>query len=170
MPELLIQLTRRADGGASLRCVRADGSATWQRHEGRRAAFFPLHDLTHYAVETTLRCRQGFYGLLADGWSIDETGGKGARGPLPPEALAVEQLVGLLDAERASVRAGASSSAAAEIGAHLATVGPARGCVSPLTDDRLARIRARWEDLAARWAATAAGATLELHFDRAPAT
>jgi hypothetical protein len=147
--------------------VRADGSATWQRHEGRQAGFFPLHDLTHFAVETTLPCRQGFYGLLADGWSIDETGGKGARGPLPPEALAVEHLVGLLDAERAAARAGAPASTAAEFGGHLSTAGAVGGCVATLTDDGLARIRARWQDLAARWAATASGATLELHFDRA---
>ena len=66
MAELLIQLTKRPDGGAVLRCVRGDGTVTWQRHEGAHGRFFPLHDLTHYAVETTLGFRSGFYGLIAD--------------------------------------------------------------------------------------------------------
>ena len=61
MAELRIQLTKRGDGDVVLRCIRADGSATWQRHRGRHAGFFPLHDLTHYVVETELRSRRGFY-------------------------------------------------------------------------------------------------------------
>ncbi len=101
MPELAIHLTKRADGGAVLRLVRADGSATWQRHDGHRAGFFPAHDLTHLAIETELGFRRGFYGLVAEGWSLEETEGKSARGPLPPEAMAVEYLVGALDLERA---------------------------------------------------------------------
>src|SRR5688500_15660047 len=100
MPNLLIQITKRPGGGAGLRCTRADGSATWQRQQGRQASFFPLHDLTHYAVETELGFRDGFYGLIAQGWEIDETTGKSARGPLPPGSIVVEHLVGLLDLER----------------------------------------------------------------------
>src|SRR5919199_2695144 len=99
-PELRVQLTKRADGSAVLRCVRADGSVTWQRHNGRRALFFPFHDLTHLAVETVLGFRQGFYGLLCDGWEIADTEGKGSRGSLPAEAILVEHLVGLFDRER----------------------------------------------------------------------
>ena len=78
-PELRVELTKRADGGAVLRCTRADGSVTWQRQEGRQAAFFPLHDLTHHAVETTLGYRRGFLGLVADGWELADTTGKGGR-------------------------------------------------------------------------------------------
>src|SRR5688572_21044751 len=94
---LTVNLVARPDGRAVLRVVRADGSSTWQVHDGPQAAFFPFHDLTHLAVETVLGTRDGFYGLLADGWDIADTGGRGARGPLPPEALLVEHLVGLLD-------------------------------------------------------------------------
>jgi len=60
---LSIQITKRSDGGGVLRCVRADGSVTWQKQTARHAAFFALHDLTHFAVETTLGYRQGFFGL-----------------------------------------------------------------------------------------------------------
>lgn len=63
-----------------LRCVRADGSATWQKQESRHAAFFALHDLTHFAVESTLGFQRGFFGLIAQGWEIEETTGKQARG------------------------------------------------------------------------------------------
>jgi len=49
---LRVEITKRADGAGVLRCVRDDGSVTWQKHD-RHAAFFALHDLTHYAVETT---------------------------------------------------------------------------------------------------------------------
>ena len=165
MSELLIQLTRRADGGAVLRCVRADGSATWQRHEGRQAAFFPLHDLTHYAVETVLGCRRGFFGLVAEGWGIEDTGGKGSRGPLPPEAVVVEHVVGLLDVEQAT---GAAWSAA-EFAEQLALAGaaPDPELAARLTDAALDGVRERRLALFARWGATAPGEALELTFDRA---
>src|SRR5262245_66330979 len=81
MPELRVQLTKRTDGSVVLRCVRRDGSATWQRHE-KHARFFPFHDLRHFAVETTLGLGKGFYGLIADGWDIADTTGKGTRGKL----------------------------------------------------------------------------------------
>lgn len=98
---LIIRFTKRPDGAVVLKCVRADGSTTWQRVDDNHAAFFPLHDLTHYAVETELAFRRGFFGLLAEGWDIAETTGKTGRGPLPNEALEVEYLVSAFAAERA---------------------------------------------------------------------
>jgi len=98
---VLIQITKRADGGGVLRCVRGDGSVTWQK-QGRHAPFFALHDLTHFAVESILGYRRGFFGLIAEGWDLEDTTGKGAHGPLPAEAVEVEGIVGLFDAERGS--------------------------------------------------------------------
>jgi hypothetical protein len=164
-PELRIQLTRRADGSTVLRCTRADGSVTWQRQDARHAAFFAFHDLRHFAVETVLGVRHAFYGLIADGWDIADTTGKGTRGPLPAEALVVEQLVGLLDRERAG---GAAPMSAADVGAQLAAVaGPQRmdGWRAP-TDAELAAVRARAESLHEAWAALGPDGTLELAFDR----
>src|SRR5258708_6289161 len=100
VPELRVQFTKRTDGTVVLRCLRRDGSATWQHHE-KQAHFFSFHDLSHFAVETTLRSRSGFYGLLADGWEISDTGGKGTRGKLQPASILVEHIVGLFDRERA---------------------------------------------------------------------
>jgi hypothetical protein len=158
---LTIQLTRRADGGGLLRCVRADGSFTWQK-QGRHAAFFALHDLTHLAVESTLGFRGGFFGLIADGWDIEDTTGKGARGPLPEEAREVEHIVGSFDMERA-------------IGT-LMTAEEFNGWARPrgdggeaprreLTENEILRVRAKRGELFSRWASVAAGNTLELQFD-----
>ena len=40
--------------------------------------------------------------MIAEGWDVEDTTGKGQRGPLPEEAVVVEQLVGLFDRELSS--------------------------------------------------------------------
>jgi len=159
---VIIQFTKRTDGRAVLKCMRPDGSETWQRQDDQQAAFFPLHDLTHYAVETELGFRQGFYGLLAAGWDIQETTGKGARGPLPAEAIEVEYLVSAFSAERT----GSSVSSLEEFNEHAATFARAKGLPPPrqLSGDELTRVRSRFEELAMKWRALPAGCTLELDF------
>ena len=162
MRELQIEIAKRTDGGAVLRCTRPDGTVSWQRQTGAQGAFFPLHDLTHFAVETVLGVRDGFFGLITDGWEIEDTTGKGARGALPPDALVVEQIVGFLDRERAS----SAEWTAEEYTTHLGIAGVA---LSPamrgkLTDETLARIRAVRRELFGRWSATAPGAALQLTF------
>ena len=159
---LKIQFTRRADGSALLRCVRENGSETWQKQQGDHASFFPLHDLTHYAVETQLGFTRGFYGLIAAGWDIDETTGKTARGPLPDEAIDVEYIVSALAAERAS-----GAAVGADEFNHLAeTFALAKGFPKPrpLTEIDLTGIRSRIDELFVRWRTLASGETLELPF------
>jgi hypothetical protein len=159
---LKIQFTKRKNGGALLKCIRGDDSTTWQRQDDDRAAFFPFHDLTHYAVETELRFSWGFYGLIAAGWDIEDTTGKGTRRPLPHEAVEVEYIVGALGAERA----GGAISRAEEFNQLAATFASARGMPSPraLTDEELARVRARIDEFFVRWRTLQPGATLELVF------
>jgi hypothetical protein len=165
-----IELSRRGDGTTTLRCVRDDGSVTWQNQRApHHAAFFALHDLTHYAVETELGFRQGFYGLVADGWEIEDTTGKGVRGPLPPEAQTVEQLVGALDRERASARPW-STEEFNELLAATAAAGRAGQMTRPLTDEDLGRVRERVLALSARWAALGSGEVLALDFPVGSAT
>ena len=101
---MLVEIVKRADGAGVLRCTRADGSVTWQKQVPRHATHLAPHDLTHFAVETTLGFRRGFFGLLASGWEMEDTTGKGAREPLPLEAGVVEHIVGLFDSERACGR------------------------------------------------------------------
>ncbi len=144
-----------------LRCVRADGSATWQKQE-KHAPFFALHDLTHFAVETELSLRRAFFGLIAQGWEIEETTGKSARGPLPAEAVEAECIVGALDAERAS---GAVWSAD-DFNHHLALHAESAGLPRPrtLTDEDLSRVRTRRAQLFAQWRAVEPGKSLDLEF------
>jgi len=114
---LQIEIVKQPDGAGVLRCVRQDGSVTWQK-QTRHTAHFALHDLTHYAVETALGYRRGFFGLISEGWDVDDTTGKGARGTLPAEAVEVERIVGLFDAERVPVCSGAPKSSTNLLHAH----------------------------------------------------
>jgi hypothetical protein len=159
---MIIEFTKRKDGNTLLRCVRDDGSVTWQRNESQRALFFPIHDLMHYAVETELGFRRGFYGLIAEGWEIAETTGKTPRGALPNETLEVEYLVSAFSAERAP----GDASTAAEFNPLAATFALAKEMPNPrkLSNDELARVRSRFNELAVQWRALAPGATLKLAF------
>lgn len=161
-PALRIQLVKRADGSTTLRCRRRDGSETWQDQAGRHAGSFAFHDLRHYAVEAVLGVRDGFYGLIADGWDIDDTTGKGMRGPLPIDALVCEELVGLLDRERVG---GGSAMSAAEVNAHLAQRLGVR-TAQAVTGAQLDQIRHLAAELHDRWSALPAGDTLVLDLHR----
>jgi hypothetical protein len=167
MPDLIIRLKKNRDGSAALSCTRADGSTTWHRQLGQQGAFFPLHDLTHYALESVFGFREAFYGLLADGWNVTDFGKPWRRGPLPPEAVHAEVLVGLLDTERAT----GNLLTAAEFNQHAGAYAAQHGRELPpiMTDERLIRIRALRSDLFRRWLDLAPGATLELEFRRAGA-
>lgn len=147
---MLIRIKKKTDGGAALSCSRADGTVTWQQQNGQQGRFFPLHDLTHYAVETALDLR-GFFSLVAEGWDFGDFGKPWPRGPLPAEAHAVELVVGFLDTERASGR----EWAAADLEL------PPPYCFG---DEELRRVRDARRNLFARWAALSPGDTLELHF------
>src|SRR5256885_13197761 len=93
---MMIQLKKGRDGPATLVCVRNDGSRTW----GREHPFFPLHDLTHYAVECVLGFEHAFFGLIAAGWAIDDFAKPRAASRLPAQAIVAEHIVGVLDRER----------------------------------------------------------------------
>lgn len=153
-----VQITKRADGAGVLRCVRDDGSVTWQKQNDRHAAFFSLHDLTHFAVETALGFRRGFFGLIAEGWDIEDTTGKGARGPLPREAGEVEFLVGLFFAEGA----GSVIWTVDEFNEYAAM--QMQGART-LSADEIARVKKQRSELFQQWAEVAPGATLELEFE-----
>jgi hypothetical protein len=165
-PDLEIGFRARTDGSVVLRCVRRDGSITWQVQSGPRAMFFPLHDLTHYAIETTLAARDGFFGLVAAGWDIADTDGKGARGRLPPEAALVEHLVGLMTQERIGGSAPLSAPDASALLDPLVRTGELPAF--RLDDGALARARTERERLHDAWARCPADAPLSLSFRRPP--
>ncbi len=166
MPDLLIRIKKKTDGSAALSCRRADGSVTWQRQEGRQGRFFPLHDLTHYAVETVLGHQRGFYGLLAEGWDMSDFGAPWPRGSIPADAEPAELIVGFLDLERAGVAEWTAADVNAKIAGYFAEHGLPGSYT--ITDAELARIRTMRGELFARWHAVTPGDALELVFDRSP--
>ncbi len=147
---LRIEMTKDRDGAVVLRCSREDGSVTWQTQR-RHADHFALHDLTHYAVETTLSYRRGFFGLIAEGWAVNDTTGKGVRGPLPAEAIEVERIVGLFDAERGA-------------GTLWTTEEFNETAPRSLTHDEIHNVRRLRARLFSDWAAVPPGGKLELTF------
>jgi hypothetical protein len=160
---MIIRIKKNADGRTSLSCTRADGSTTWQTLSGGQAAFFPRHDLTHYAVETVLGHRRGFYGLVASGWELTDFGKPWPRGRIPLEALLSETIVGLLDLERGT----GDLISADDINCRLTDVCTENGATAPdeITEDDLARVRRKRGELFAQWEAVKPGNALELPFD-----
>jgi len=172
-PDLTIRIKRHPDGTASLTCTRADGSTTWQRQRGGYALVFPSHDLTHFAVETTLGYAHGFYGLLADGWDITDFTAPWPRGPVPHDALEVELIVGFFESERRD----SGAWAAEELYAHAQryvdaqrALHPGRAIAEPprLTDAQVALVRDARDELLQRWGEVPPGESLELPFARGP--
>jgi hypothetical protein len=149
-----IEIVKRADGAGLLRCTRDDGSVTWQKQSERHAGHFAPHDLTHFTVETVLGLKRAFFGLIKEGWDIEDTTGKGSRGPLPQDACEAEVIVGLFDGERAS----GTEWSLAEMQQH------AGSGASRLNDDAIAEVRKRRAELLAQWAAVPIGGVLELRF------
>ena len=146
-----VELTKKRDGSRVLRCIRADGSVTWQKQTDRYAVHFAFHDLTHLAVESVMGYKDGFFGLVAQGWEIDDTTGKGPRGALPAQAVEAEHLVGALDTER-----GALTTWTMEEFAEY--------CRTPVTEEQLRRIRALRAKLFKAWTAKEPGETLEVSY------
>jgi len=158
MDALRIRLKKGRDGPHSLVCIRPDGSHT--RQHDRTGGFFPVHDLTHYAVETGLGYRRGFFGIVADGWDLTDFGAPWPKGPFPADADPAEVVVGLLDAERA----GGRIMAAAELSwGGNQVVGPAGSPVS-ISEEQLGLVRARRAELVAAWKALEPGETMDLSF------
>ncbi|HET7459822.1 MAG TPA: hypothetical protein VFJ82_01190, partial [Longimicrobium sp.] len=148
-PLAVLKFSKTKDGTPVLSITRRDGSVAWQKQH----AFFPVHDLTHYAIETTLGLRQAFWGMMADGWEFSDFGTPWPRGPMPnqEEALLAEVSAGAFDTvTRDAADAG---SGAAALNAHLAEYCARHGAPPPrvITADEYARIRALRDELAARW-------------------
>ena len=167
MSTLLIRLAKKPDGSTVLACTRPDGSQTWQRHQ-RHAAFFPLHDLMHFAVESTLGLQHGFYGLLASGWNITDFGERVIPEYAVAEAVFAETAVGLLFGEQATGERYDIAGFNEALAASLAEGN--RVLERSMTNEELECIRRLWRELAARWAQVTPGAEMELVFEGLPSS
>ena len=162
-PELKIIIKKKRDGTHTLTCVREDGTVTGQRQDDN--GFFEQHDLTHYAVETTLSLDRAFFGLLASGWDIGDFGTPWPPGPIPPEAAGdaslAEGLAGNFDMERYCQIPVSAERFNREYGLVCAEAGISQRLV---TESELNTIRQYWAELKALLDATPPGETLELAF------
>jgi hypothetical protein len=160
---LTVRIKKKTDGDAALSCLRADGSVTWQRQEGKLGAFFPLHDLTHFAVESVLELRDAFFGSIAGGWDISDFSGEGNLRRVSADALLAETLVGFFDLERMTGMIDDARGINAKLVAHYAE----RKLPEPqfrITDEQVRGVHAMRAELFAKWNAVPRGETLELHF------
>jgi len=129
--------------------------------------YFPVHDMTHFVVETTLRIPNAFYSLVADGWDITEFAVKGNAKRIPPEANLVEALVSRLQSELLPGHHFTAESYNDEVLAVLEGIG--NPCRRLVTDDELNEMRLRLRELMAQWRALEPGESLELNFSLVPA-
>lgn len=163
---LELRLGRRADATVLFELRRRDGTSTWEKRSGPTAEFFSAHDLTHFVVESELGFRDAFYGLVARGWDLRDFGRPWPRGPLPPEALLAEVLVGYLDVTRASGHPLTADDCNRSVRDYFAATTHTVDLV--ITDAALERIRARLHDLLHRWNELKPSETLALSFDPRP--
>ncbi len=155
---MFIQIKKGRDGPATLACVRADGTRTW----GKEHPFFPVHDITHCAVESVLGFDQAFFGLIAAGWSIDDFEKPRATRTMPFQALVAEHVVGVFDRERALPE----PLTAGEFNETVIASLPAaeRPAFRRLTEAQLSQVRELRRMLEARWYALPPGETLAIPF------
>lgn len=153
-----IRITKGRDGPATLSCVRADGTSTWTKVSD----YFPLHDMTHFVVETTLKIPNAFYSLVRDKWDITEFAVKGNAARIPPQANLVEALVGRLQRDLMPGSQFNAETYNEEVDAVLEGIGnPERRHVS---EAELEEMRRRLRELLTQWKRLAPGESLELEF------
>jgi hypothetical protein len=155
---MLIRITKGRDGPNTLTCIRVDGKTTWAKVQD----YFPVHDMTHYVVETTLGIPNAFYSLVSDGWDITQFADKGAAKRIPPQANLVEALVTRLQQRLMPGSDISVESYNEEVEAILEGIGnPER---RPVTQDELTAMWNTLRELLARWKTLEPGESIELTF------
>lgn len=157
-PSLLrIRIKKGKDGPDCLTCIRPDGTSTWQRVQ----AFFPLHDLTHVAVETVLELTDGFYGLVAQGWDLENfSAPKAVRKPFPSVEVPFEDVVMGFQREHREGK----EIPLEELNHHFSAL----PWPWTITSEQAGRIRALLRDLAEQWERVPVGESLEVPFPYRP--
>ncbi len=156
---MIITLNKHADKSPTLTCIRDDSSVTWQNY-GNQGGFFPVHDLTHYAVETIMGYRFAFWGMIADGRELEDFG-SGDAATFHPEAIYAEVLAGLL-----TTAEGRGSVLTYDEIVETVNIKTAEISITQiaLTSVQLLMIRAKAGILVAQWMALTSGETMELTF------
>ena len=157
---MIIQLTKSTPSKpGALKCIRSDGTYTWQPS----TPYFAFHDLIHYAVETALGYSEAFYGLVAAGKGLDEFGTKqGKKDSYTCEEAWAESIVGLLQWPGAG---GGPDLTEEEFFQQLQDVlANQKCCAPPLTVEQLREIKQLMRELHDQWRDIAPGDKLALIF------
>lgn len=153
-----IRFTKHREDKASFTCIRDNGRVTGMPS----TSFFIEHDLAHYAIETTLGYDQAFYGLLAQGWNIEDFGKPdhaGQKPAIPIQADYAEALAGIMQlALHDALGKEDIATAVAQIPVPVGTEAPL------LNAQQFRTIRTRLELLLEEWQDLPPGASLELPF------
>jgi len=161
MTTLTIRIKKGKDGPHSLVCTRSDGSMTMQH---QRQEFFPLHDLIHYAVESVLAYRRGFFGLVAEGWDLSDFGTPWPRGPLPRDMDPAELIVGMLGLELTTREAAPAEDVNARVAHWYTENAPDQPLPERVDDGQLMRVRELIARLHGQWRRLGPGDGIELRF------
>jgi hypothetical protein len=157
---LEIKIKKGRDGKSTLICTRPDGSTTWSQV----GDYFPVHDMAHYVVESTLKVPNAFYSLILDGWNMEDFAVKGMGRRLPHEANLVEALVGRLQRDLMPGSDFTARTYNEEVVAVLEGIdNPAR---REITDEELSVMRVRLRELLQEYKAIAPGGAITLEFER----
>ena len=159
MPELKVRFTRGKDKKDVLSVTREDGSQSWQH----QPAGIPVHDLTHFAVESALHLKNGFYGLLVQGWDITRLTAKEVRSVLPVEGLWTEFVVGLVQTERLSPEPLSADEFNALLNKEKENF--ALKFERKVTEEELFEIRRLFLDIYSKWRLLQPGESLSLTFN-----
>ena len=151
--------TPTSERQGSLRCIRDDGSETWQHS----SPYFAYHDLIHCAVETSLGYRNAFWGLIETGKALDEFGTRySVVDTYTCEEAWAESIVGML--QWPGVAGGPDLTYSDLISSLEATFG-SHACGRPeITEQQLFTIRERMRALHKRLAETPPGGVVRLSF------
>jgi hypothetical protein len=161
MSPLTIRIKKGKNGPHSLVCTRVDGSMTMQH---QRQDFFPMHDLIHYAVESVLGYRRGFFGLVAEGWDLSDFGTPWPRGPLPPDMDPAELIVGMLGLELGSDKAASAEEVNARVAHWHAEHAPDQAKPERVSDNQLTGVRDLIAKLHGEWRELNPGEAIDLRF------
>lgn len=160
---MLVTLFRSPDGTARLVCTRPNGTRT-DAELGPADGWGPLHDLAHYVVETSLGLRNGFYGLVAQGWRVADFLPDGAGRPLPDEAVIARAVAGTLARDALGSRPMSAEEFNFAAAAAVAALRPGQR-IPQIPEPLLEQLRAALAGLHRRWLAVADHEVLELEIE-----
>ncbi len=154
---MIVNFHKGVDKRPTLHCLRPDGSDTRAPIQN---VFGPLHDLGHFAVETTLGFTGGFFGLLAQGNSIQDFEERLDRSWIGPQGLQAEAIVMALQYELNGALADGDFLEAVRASCTATGVpvpSELDACIHKAICERYRALRAAWDALLP-------GDTLSLHY------